>query len=79
MSLYAADFFRNIKKYLGDHINLNFVPHGYLTLASEEGAESLEANSILQNRIGAKNIILTAKKLKQKFPWLNTDGIALGK
>lgn len=79
MSLYAADFFRNVKRFLGDHVNLNFVPHGYLFLATEESAEILERNSILQNRLGAKNIILTPKKLKARFPWLNTDDIALGK
>lgn len=79
MSLYAADFLRNAKHYLGDHVNVNFVPHGYLFLATEEGAEQLEKNSLLQNRLGAKNITLTRKKLKQRFPWLNVDDIALGK
>lgn len=78
MSLHAADFFRNVKFYLGEHVNLNFVPHGYLFLATEESAQTLEQNSILQNRLGAKNIILTPKKLKERFPWLNTEGIALG-
>lgn len=78
MSLYAADFFRTAKYFLGDHVNLNFVPHGYLFLATEEGAEQLERNSILQNRLGAKNILLTPKKLKDRFPWLNVDDIALG-
>lgn len=78
MSLYAADFFRNVKRFLGDHVNLNFVPHGYLFLATEESAETLEKNSVLQNRLGAKNIILTPKNLKARFPWLNTDDIALG-
>lgn len=79
MSLYAADFFRNIKYYLGEHVNVNFVPHGYLFLATEEGAEQLERNSILQNRLGAKNILLTRKKLKDRFPWLNVEDIALGR
>lgn len=78
MSLYAADFLRNAKHYLGDHVNVNFVPHGYLFLATEEGAEQLEQNSILQNRLGAKNVLLTRKKLKDRFPWLNVDDIALG-
>jgi hypothetical protein len=29
-------------------------------------------------KLGAKNELLTPVKLKQKFPWINTDGIALG-
>ncbi|KAG5674266.1 hypothetical protein PVAND_004246 [Polypedilum vanderplanki] len=78
MSLYGAEFIRKAKEYLGDNVELNFQPYGYLTLATEEGADTLRANSRLQNELGAKNEILTAKKLKEKFPWLNTDGIALG-
>lgn len=69
---------RTIKEYLGDHVNVNFMPYGYLFLASEEGAQQLQENSILQNRLGAKNITLTPNRLKERFPWLNTDGIALG-
>lgn len=78
MSLYAADFLRNIKEHLGDEIDVNFTPHGYLMLASEEGAETLMKNSTLQNQMGAKNKILTANKLKSRFPWINTEGIAVG-
>lgn len=79
MGLYASDFLRMSKHLLGDHVNVNFVPHGYLFLATEQGAEQLERNSILQNRLGAKNVLLTRKKLKQRFPCLNVDDIALGK
>lgn len=28
--------------------------------------------------MGAKLQLLSAKMLKEKFPWLNTDGIAIG-
>lgn len=78
MSLFGADFLRNIKDTLGEHVNVNFTPCGYLFLASEEGAQQLQENSILQNRLGAKNITLSSRKLRERFPWLNTDGIALG-
>lgn len=78
MSLYGADFLRSVKESLGEHVNVNFLPYGYLFLASEEGAQQLHENSILQNRLGAKNITLTPRRLKERFPWLNTDGIALG-
>lgn len=79
MSLHAADFLRLSKRYLGDHVNVNYQPHGYLFMASEEDAEQLEKNSTLQNRLGAKNVLLSRKKLKERFPWLNVDDIALGK
>lgn len=82
MSLFGAEFFRNINNYLGidgePPIDINFVHNGYLMLATEEGAETLAKNSKLQNELGAKNVILTASQLNGKFPWLNTDGIALG-
>lgn len=78
MSLYGADFMRNIKEHLGDDVAVNFTPYGYLMLASEQGAEQLMENSRLQNTLGARNEILTAAKLKERFPWINTEGIALG-
>uniref|UniRef100_T1H350 FAD-dependent oxidoreductase domain-containing protein 1 n=1 Tax=Megaselia scalaris TaxID=36166 RepID=T1H350_MEGSC len=78
LSLFGAEFMKNYKQYLGDDVNLNFSPNGYLILASEAGAEQLTKNSKLQNELGAKNELLVADKLKAKFPWLNTDGLALG-
>lgn len=33
---------------------------------------------LIDSELGAKNELLTATKLKDKFPWLNTDGVALG-
>uniref|UniRef100_A0A1B0FI76 FAD dependent oxidoreductase domain-containing protein n=1 Tax=Glossina morsitans morsitans TaxID=37546 RepID=A0A1B0FI76_GLOMM len=52
MSLFGAEFIRGIKDYLGD-VELHFTPHGYLTLASEKGAETLERNPRLQYELGA--------------------------
>lgn len=79
MSLYGSDFIRNIKEHLGDDVDVNFTPYGYLMMAgTEESAEQLMQNSRLQNELGARNELLTAKRLKEKFPWLNTDGIELG-
>ncbi|XP_032670917.1 FAD-dependent oxidoreductase domain-containing protein 1-like [Odontomachus brunneus] len=82
MSLYGAEFLRNINEYLSipyeNPIDINFHPYGYLILASEKGAETLVNNSKLQNSLGAKNVVLTQEKLKRMFPWLNTDGIAAG-
>ncbi|KAL6432438.1 hypothetical protein ACFW04_006788 [Cataglyphis niger] len=82
MSLYSAEFLRNINEYLSipgeSPIDLNFHPYGYLILATEASAETLVQNSKLQNSLGAKNTVLTAEKLKRIFPWINTDGIAAG-
>lgn len=78
MSLYGADFIRNIKDHLGDEADVQFAPHGYLMLADEQHAETLIRNSRLQNELGARNEILTVKRLKEKFPWISTEGIEAG-
>ena len=82
MSLYGADFIRNVDEHLGipgePPIDVQFHPHGYLFLATEAGAETLEKNSKLQNSLGARNVVLTSTELKTRFPWLNTDDIAAG-
>lgn len=82
MSLFGADFLRNANRLLYVHgkssPDVQFQPHGYLFLATEEGAEIMEENHKVQIECGAKVELLSAKRLKYKFPWLNTDGIALG-
>lgn len=81
MSLFGAEFIRNINNYLsvGEDAPIDpyFRPHGYLMLASKDGAEILSQNSKLQNFLGAKNILLSATKLKDMFPWMNTEDIEL--
>lgn len=81
MSVFGAEFLRNIEDYLEipneDIPNVNFTPHGYLFMASEASAEILKENATLQGTLGAKNQLMSPEMLKKKFPWLNTDGIAL--
>ena len=45
MSLYGAEFIRTLKQRFGPDADVNFTPHGYLVLASTEGAEQLIDNS----------------------------------
>ncbi|XP_076269391.1 FAD-dependent oxidoreductase domain-containing protein 1 homolog [Rhynchophorus ferrugineus] len=78
MSLYGFEFIRTLKRRFGPEAEVNFTPHGYLVLASEEGAEQLIDNSKIQRDLGASNIILNANQLKDRFPWMNVDGIELG-
>ena len=82
MSLYGAEFIQNINEHLGifkePPIDVQFHPYGYLTLASEECAKTLQDNSRVQNFLGARNVILSAKEIKSRFPWISTDGIELG-
>ena len=52
MSLFGADFLRAAKKRLYCHESwtpeVDFHPHGYLFLASEEGAETMRENNRTQ-------------------------------
>lgn len=52
MSAYGAEFLRNLDFHVGiegsETPNVNFTPQGYLFLATEKGAETLESNSKLQ-------------------------------
>lgn len=82
MSMYGAQFLREIKKHLSvldmDLPDVQFAPQGYLVLASEGGVEALKENHLIQRECGARVELLTATQLKQTFPWLNTEGVALG-
>ncbi|XP_068096421.1 FAD-dependent oxidoreductase domain-containing protein 1 isoform X1 [Hyperolius riggenbachi] len=81
MSLFGAHFLRNINEYLGvvneDPIDVQFNPSGYLFLSSEMGAEVLQENYKIQREEGAKVVLLSPEQLKKKFPWINTEGVAL--
>ncbi|XP_053308010.1 FAD-dependent oxidoreductase domain-containing protein 1 [Spea bombifrons] len=81
MSLYSAQFLRNINEHLGvaneDPIDIQFNPSGYLFLASEEGAHILHDNYTVQREHGAQVTLLSVEQLKKKFPWISTHGVAL--
>ncbi|XP_071529986.1 FAD-dependent oxidoreductase domain-containing protein 1-like [Panulirus ornatus] len=82
LSMYGVEFLRKSKSLLAvegmDPPDIQFNPHGYLTLASEAGIQQLIENYNLQREMGAKVDFLSAVKLKQRFPWLNTDGVEAG-
>ncbi|KAF6081185.1 FAD dependent oxidoreductase domain containing 1 [Phyllostomus discolor] len=59
-------------------LDLQFNPSGYLLLASEEGAAILESNVKVQRQEGAKVCLMSPEQLRNKFPWINTEGVALG-
>lgn len=70
MSLYGAEFLRTLKKRFGADAEVNFTPHGYLVLASKQSADELIDNSKMQNEIGAVNMILGKKGLKERYVFL---------
>ncbi|XP_062870739.1 FAD-dependent oxidoreductase domain-containing protein 1 [Trichomycterus rosablanca] len=81
LSLASADFMKNINEHLGvlneDPVDLQFNHSGYLFLASESVAHIMEENYVTQRDTGAKVMLLSPTQLKERFPWVNTDGIVL--
>ncbi len=80
-SLFGIRFLRDIGDILaveGERPAVSLREGGYLTLASPEGREILQANHAVQHAEGADIALLSASELAQKFPWLNTSGIGAG-
>ncbi|NWY35486.1 FXRD1 protein, partial [Pheucticus melanocephalus] len=81
MSRFSASFLRNINEYLGmpnePPIDIQFRPGGYLFLASPQNAAALEATVQLQRDEGAQVTLLSPTQLKEKFPWMNTEDVAV--
>lgn len=82
MSLFTAKFLRELKEHLSvyeqEPPDVQYNPQGYLFLASEAGKSVIHENHEIQKENGAKIKLMSSEELKAKFPWLNTDDIALG-
>ena len=62
----------------GQRADLGLVEPGYLFLASPAGAPQLERNHATQVARGVDVALLDPAALRARFPWLSTDGVALG-
>ena len=78
LSKFGLNILRNLKQEFGPEADVSFREQGYLILASESGKAILEENHRVQIANGADNILLDAEGLAKQFPWLVTDGLALG-
>lgn len=81
MSQFAIEFLRNVGQELavdGDPADVALVEGGYLFLASDQGLAQLHANADIQQGLGADLVRLAPDQLRDRFPWLNVDGIAGG-
>jgi glycine/D-amino acid oxidase-like deaminating enzyme len=80
-SLFGLWFIRNIGTLLevdGERPDVGFRENGYLYLATEHSRDVLETNNRLQLSEGANIQLLDRDRLHEKFPWLQTAGVALG-
>ncbi|NXY08301.1 FXRD1 protein, partial [Pteruthius melanotis] len=58
-------------------IDIQFQPSGYLFLASSQNAAALEAGVQVQRDEGVQVALLSPTQLKAKFPWINTEDVAV--
>ncbi len=81
MSQYGIEFFRNIGELLqaGDERpDIGLVEPGYLYLATAAGATQLQENHAVQRTHGVAVELLSPAALRERFPWLGVEDIALG-
>jgi len=78
LSKFGLNILRNLKEEFGPEADVSFRELGYLILASENGRTILEENHAVQIANGADNVLLDPEGLSKQFPWLVTDGLALG-
>lgn len=80
MSQFGIGFLRDIGHLLevdGDQPDIGLVEPGYMYLASEQGAPVLRENHAVQHAHGVQVELMSPQRLKEKFPWVSTQGIAL--
>ena len=81
LSRWSVGFLRRIGDELavgGERPSIGLVEPGYLMLATPAGEPALRANHALQTAAGARIALLDATALQARFPWLATEGLALG-
>lgn len=81
ISQFGIEFLREAAERLevdGERPGIGLVEPGYLYLASAEGAPILARNHALQRAHDVDVALLEPAALRERFPWLSSDGITLG-
>lgn len=81
LSQYGIAFLREAEQHLGlpDHpVALGLQEPGYLYLAQSAQVAALHTAHQIQQQAGADVALLGPQALRQRFPWLNVDDVALG-
>jgi FAD-dependent oxidoreductase domain-containing protein 1 len=81
LSRWSGAFLRRIGDELavdGDRPHIGLVEAGYLYLATHAGAAALRDNHAVQRAAGADVALLDPPQLRERFPWLAVDDLALG-
>jgi len=84
LSAFGIQFLRNADRALAlegtapGTLSLGLTEPGYLYLAAPEHESVLRTANAIQRAAGADVALLSPADLGERFPWLSTDGIALG-
>ncbi|ODN02183.1 FAD-dependent oxidoreductase domain-containing protein 1 [Orchesella cincta] len=82
MARFGTDFLRRVPRLLecdgSPPPDIQYHPYGFLQLADEAKAEELQESFLIQKELGCHVELLTKDRIKDKFPWMNTDGVELG-
>ncbi len=81
LSRFGIGFLRRVGEELrvgGERPDVGLREQGYLFLASQPGVAVLVENHRLQAALGADVALLAPEALQARFPWLSTEGIAMG-
>jgi len=81
MSRASFEFLSNIDQTLAvdgcDLPDIQLYRSGYMFLASKEREEIMRKNHVIQRKLGCDVVLLSPDELSERFPWLNTNGVAL--
>lgn len=82
ISRFGISFIKSLDRWLGlpgrPAPEIDFVEAGYLFLGTDAGMPALEANHEVQRQHDVPAVLLGPMELRQRFPWLEVEGIAGG-
>jgi glycine/D-amino acid oxidase-like deaminating enzyme len=78
LSQFTLETIRGLKDRFGAEADVALREHGYLILASAEGAALLAENVALQLSMGADIALLQPAELSTRFPWISSEGVGCG-
>jgi len=81
MSLYGAEFISKFQELMAheDAPALQIQDFGYLYLAGDAATvANLHSAQAIQNKMGAKTLLLTPDEIAERFPYMSTENVLLG-
>ena len=79
IGLYGAHFLKHIDEHLmvdGETPDVGFRERGYLLLSTAEALPLMRDNNAVQRECGADIHFQSPAQLRERFPWLSTEGLA---